>query len=86
MVVNRQTGTSEDRQAVDLPHYLAPPDRAFINKAQPMPTRLVGVKEGNGGPLAPMPEAGQPFLRYPPRGFRYCLYAVLTIPRRDEHW
>ena len=49
MVVDRRAGTIAHRRAVDVPDYVDPPDRAFINQAQPVPTRLVGVREGNGG-------------------------------------
>ena len=63
LVMNRRTGTLQDRIFKDVYEYVEPGDVLVANETRVLPARLLGAKRGTGGAaevflLRPMPEAG----------------------------
>jgi len=49
LVVNRETGTFEDRQFTDFTDYVLAGDKLVVNNTRVLPARLVGSRAGGGG-------------------------------------
>ena len=49
LVMDRETGETEDRHFFDLPSYLNPGDCLVMNNSRVLPARLIGRREPSGG-------------------------------------
>ena len=49
LVLDRETGATEDRHFFDLPSYLRPGDCLVMNNSRVLPARLIGRREPSGG-------------------------------------
>ena len=49
LVVNRETGSFEDRRFTDFPDYIQPGDKLVVNNTRVLPARLIGSRAGGGG-------------------------------------